>query len=126
MESDYLDADVAYLLGLIVARGELSERENTFTVSIHFPQGALLASGEELQFDTSREIRLGLEAIRERLLELTGADIRTVEYSASWDLVIRWTRNTMVWRNLLLILNNQRNYEHFHVPSVLMEENTPP
>ena len=43
---DYLDADVAYLLGMLVARGELLATENTYHIIVHLPKGALLAQGE--------------------------------------------------------------------------------
>lgn len=124
VDSDYMDADVAYLLGLLVARGELQSSENVYRILLHFPKGALLASGEELTFDTDKEIRPGMEKVRERLIELTGADIQTVDGGASWDLVIRWTRSTMAWRNILLLLDQQTSYHYFSVPPVLFEETT--
>ena len=34
---DYIDADVAYLLGLITARGELSESNGVKQILIEFP-----------------------------------------------------------------------------------------
>jgi hypothetical protein len=74
---DYLDADVAYLLGLLVARGELLVKDNTYYAIVHFPKGSLLAQGIKTHFDSDKEIRLGIEKIRERLMELLGADIRT-------------------------------------------------
>lgn len=122
---DYLDADVAYLLGMLVARGELLTSENTYHVIVHIPKGALLARGESTQFDTDKEIRLGMEKIRERLMELLGADIRTVDAGESWDLVTRMTRNTMAWRNINMLLGNKTSFPYFEIPDVFFEEDTP-
>jgi hypothetical protein len=67
---DYLDSDVAYLLGAIVARGEFITEGGIHRLIIHFPKGSFIAEGEGLRFDTDKEIKLGIEKIRERLLEL--------------------------------------------------------
>jgi len=52
-----MDEDTAYLLGLLVARGELFETENVYRIIVHFPRGQLVARGEELVFDTDKEIK---------------------------------------------------------------------
>lgn len=122
---DYLDSDVAYLLGMLVARGELLASENTYRIIVHFPKGALLAQGETIQFDTDKEIRLGMEKIRERLVELLGVDIRTVDAGESWDLVARMTRNTMAWRNINMLLGNKTSFPYFEIPEVFFEGDTP-
>lgn len=122
---DYLDADVSYLLGLIVARGELAQDGNTHRLVIHFPKGALLARGEELEFDTDKEIRLGIDRVRERLIELLDSDVRTLDTRDSWNLVIRSTRNTMAWRNIRALLGDRTSFPFFSIPSVLTATDTP-
>jgi hypothetical protein len=122
---DYIDADVAYLLGLLVARGELNSSENVYRMIVHFPKGSLLASGETLHFDTDKEIRLGTEKIRERLLELLDGDIRTIDAGDSWDLVARFTRQTMAWRNVQMLLAHRTSFHYFDVPEVLFAPETP-
>jgi hypothetical protein len=123
---DYLDGDVAYLLGLLVARGEISESENVHRMVVHFPKGDLLAQGENVQFDTDKEIRLGIEKIRERLLELLGSDVRTLETGDSWDLIIRSTRNTIAWRDIRLLMGPGTSFPMFDVPDILFDEGTDP
>ncbi|MBM3166642.1 MAG: hypothetical protein FJZ94_04265 [Chloroflexi bacterium] len=122
---DYMDADVAYLLGLLVARGELLTSENTYRAIVHFPKGSLLAQGINTHFDSDREIRLGIEKIRERLTELLGADIRTSDGGDSWDLVARFTRNTMAWRNINMLLGSRTSFHSFEIPEILFDERTP-
>lgn len=122
---DYLDGDVSYLLGLLVARGELLATENVYRIVVHFPKGSLLAQGQTTQFDTDKEIQLGMEKIRERLIELLGADIRTVDAGESWDLIVRMTRYTMAWRNIVALLDNKTSFPYFELPEVFLSESTP-
>ena len=121
---DYLDADVAYLLGLLVARGELLTGDS-YRMVIHFPKGALLAQGEKFTFQVEKEIRLGMEKVRERLLELSGGDVQTVDKGDSLDLVIRLTRNTIMWRNIRMLLRNRSHFTVFEIPEVLFDKNVP-
>jgi len=110
---------------MLVARGELIATEDVYRVIVHFPKGALLARGEQLEFDTDKEIRLGIEKIRERMLELLGGDIRTVDAGESWDLVVRFSRNTMAWRNISMLLGRKTSFPYFEIPSILFEDTTP-
>lgn len=72
---DYLDVDVAYLLGLIVARGELIEKPGDYSIILNFPGSALEVQGLEVKFDQPTEIKLGLLDISNRLRNLLEADI---------------------------------------------------
>lgn len=123
--TDYMDGDVAYLLGLAVARGELAKRGIGWRLIVRFPKGALLAEGESLRFDTDKEIRLGITKTRERLLDLLGADIRTVESKESWDLVVHSTRSTVAWRNLISLLRGKKSFPYFAVPDALFDPQVP-
>jgi len=123
---DYMDGDVAYLLGMLVARGELVLHEGVYRVVVHFPKGELMAQGVKIRFDADKEIRLGIDGVRERLMELLGTDVRTVEGGDnSWNLVAATTRNTMAWRNISALLQGSTDFPHFAVPDVLMLDETP-
>jgi len=123
---DYMDEDVAYLLGMLVARGELLFHEGVYRVVVHFPKGHLMAQGINTTFDADKEIRLGIDTVRERLIELLGTDVKTVESGeSSWDLVAAATRNTMAWRNISMLLEGRTDFPHFSVPEVLMLDETP-
>lgn len=122
---DYIDGDVAYLAGLIVARGTISESHGVRQLTIEFPYSSLNAQGITTTFDQSTSIRLGLIDIRERLLELLNTDISLVRKDNSVDFVIRFMRNSMIWRNILLITNGATSYPYFKVPSVLFDPAIP-
>ena len=122
---DYIDADVAYLLGLITARGRISESGSVKQILIEFPYQSLEVDGVSGTFNTNTSIRLGLQQIGERVLELTGADVSIIDGESSVTLVLRFLRNTMVWRNILMHTQNHTGYEHFRVPEIFFSTNIP-
>lgn len=122
---DYIDADVAYLAGLIVGRGTISEISGIRQLTIEFNYQSLEAQGISSTFSLDTAIRLGLDDVRERLQELLDADIRTVSKSGGFDLVIRFMRNSMVWRNILLLTGGARSYPFFEVPKVFFDPDLP-
>ena len=122
---DYIDGDVAYLAGLIVGRGTLSESEAVRSLTIQFPHTSLEMEGVSSTFDQQTAIQLGLMEVRERLLELLATDIQIVTKDTSVDFVIRFLRQSMVWRNLLLLTGGAMSYEHFRVPEVFFDEKIP-
>ena len=122
---DYIDADVAYLLGLITARGRISESGDTKRIIIEFPYQSLQVDGISGSFDTNTSIRLGLQQIQERILELTGADVTITNKDNSVSLVLRFFRNTMVWRNILMHTQERTGYEHFLVPQIFFSPDVP-
>lgn len=123
--ADYMDPDVAYLIGAIVARGELMTVEGALKLIIRYPKGSLLAAGEETKFDTDKEIRLGMDKVRERFLELFNTDIKTIDAGESWDLVIRSTRNTIAWRNVMMVMEGNTTFPYFKVPAIFLAQDTP-
>ena len=122
---DYIDADVAYLLGLITARGRISESGGIRQIHVEFPYRSLEVDGVSGPFDTNTSIRLGLQQIQERVLELTGADVSIAGNDNSVTLVLRFLRNTMMWRNILMHTRQRMGYEHFHVPEIFFSPNIP-
>ncbi len=122
---DYIDTDVAYLLGLVIARGTLTESAQVRQLTIEFPFRNLTAEGIKSKFDQETSIRLGLNDIRERLLELLDTDISIVRKSDSIDFVIRFLRHSMVWRNLNLLVGGKTSYQFFQIPEILFAPELP-
>ncbi len=122
---DYIDADVAYLLGLITARGELSESNGIKQIRIEFPYQSLTVDGVTGTYDTNTSIRLGLQQIQDRILEVTGADIVIASGEHNVTLALRFLRNTMVWRNILMHTEERTNYEYFRVPEIFFSPSIP-
>ena len=122
---DYIDADVAYLLGLITGRGRISESGGIRQITIDFPYQALQVEGTSGSYEADTSIRLGLQQIQERLLELTGADITITPKDNRVTLLLRFLRNTMVWRNILMHTQDRTGYEHFLVPQIFFSPEVP-
>ncbi|NJL06442.1 MAG: hypothetical protein HC911_16365 [Chloroflexaceae bacterium] len=123
--TDYMDADVAYLMGLIIARGTLHEAHGIRQVTIAFPFSTLHVKGLSDSYDQEVSIRLGLGDIRERLLELLQTDIQIIRHTTQIDLVIRFTRNTIAWRDILLLTHPATNFTTFRIPTIFFEPTIP-
>lgn len=110
---DYIDGDVAYFIGLLVARGTISESSGLRQITIEFPYSSLRIEGVISSFNQEKEIQLGLNKIRERLLDLLNTDISIISREGGVDFVIRFMRNNMIWRNILLITDKATSYPYF-------------
>jgi len=121
---DYIDRDVAYLAGLILARGTL-ELSPQRRLIVQFPHSSLEASGLESTFDQEQSIKLGLTDIRERLAELLDTDIQIIPHAHSVELLITFIRNNMIWRNIQLLTDGGTSFPHIKVPNVLFDPELP-
>jgi len=122
---DYMDQDTAYLTGLLIGRGIISESSGIRQLIIEFSHSSLSVEGISSSFSLETAIRLGLDDVRERLQELLDTDIRKVPRTGGVDLVIRFMRNSMIWRNILLLTEGASSYPHFRVPSVFFDPTLP-
>lgn len=122
---DYIDPDVAYFVGLIVARGTLTDNGSIRQISINFPYQSLNVRGKTIERDQRTSIELGLNKIRERVLDLVETDISCIENNKSYDLVVRFNRRNMIWRNIELILSGAIDYHNFCVPEVFFDPALP-
>ena len=118
---DYLDEDVSYLLGLIIARGTFIEEGTIRRLVITFPFRNLEAIGIDKKFDQKESFLLSLYPIRDRLGELAGVEPRVVEETDRIDIIFEFTRSTMFWRNLRAITRNKTDHFEFEIPKEIFE-----
>lgn len=116
---DYLDEDVAYLLGLIVARGQVLEAGNDRRITIEFPFVNLQVKGIKKSYEQSKELLAGVQASRRRISELTDTNIDETETQHSVILTITCHKNTMFWRDIRLVTNQKSSYLEFEIPEVI-------
>ncbi len=124
LTEDYIDQDVSYLLGLIIARGVIYESPSR-KIIIDFPYKALEVEGLEKTFDQKQAIQLGLMNIQNRLKDLLSTEMDVFHGSESEQLVISFSRPNMIWRNLNLILDNKTDFAHFEIPDLFFNKNVP-
>lgn len=115
---DYLDNDVAYLIGLIIGRGTIIVKNGVFKIIITFSFRSTVMDGED-QF--SGFLKSIISKIKPRLNDLLGfnVDVSTNDITKDVNIEIRLPENSLIVRNLKLILNNNINYENFEIPSVI-------
>jgi len=122
---NYLDADWAYFVGMVVARGTLSESAGVRQITINFPHSSLEARGGNVRIDQETSIRLGLNEIRLRLSDLLDTEVETRGAEGTIDLVVRFMHNALPWRMLLRVTEGQQSFRGFQVPSVFLDSDTP-
>ncbi|MCI0537193.1 MAG: hypothetical protein L0Z50_18400 [Verrucomicrobiales bacterium] len=113
---NFLDLDTAYLLGLLVMRGQLIETGGDHRIVISFPSKNLIASGVKLKFEQKKHLRLAANQVRDRLSEFLGTDIQVKELGKDVQFLVRFLGNNMIWRNLCFQVGTARSYTNFGVP----------
>jgi hypothetical protein len=122
--TDYLDPDVAYLLGLVAARGRFYVQGDVRRLVIDFPFRLFQAKppeGSKLKFDIPTTMRLCLDDVRNRINELLEVNVKIIPSQFNNQLLAVFTKNTMAWRNLTTLFAGMVSYEEFEVPAVLFE-----
>lgn len=121
---DYMDNDVAYLLGMIMVRGTFHIEQDVRRLLIHFPYQLMEVKGlpdSKLKFNQETGIRLSLEDARRRINELLEVNVDIERASNEVTLKATFTKNTMSWRNLRLLCNNKSSYSEFVIPDVMFD-----
>lgn len=117
---DYLDPDVAYLLGLVIMRGQLVDEPPLRRLVISLPFRNLTVSGAKTQFDQKTQLRLGAAEISDRLSEVLGAHVSIITGGNRITLTALFPTNAIAWRNLALLLEGKKSYREFQLPTVIL------
>jgi hypothetical protein len=96
---DYIDPDVAYFIGLVTARGEISDRGSVKRISIEFPFRNLKVEGIKKKITQKDQILLSLDRVMNRVNELADVNMRKDESERSVYLIVETLKNTMFLRN---------------------------
>ena len=114
MNLDYIDPDVAYLLGLILARGEFQVEGDTRRLIVMFPyRQTSLPGAVPGSHDRETAIRLGLDKIRNRIQELLESTVSIERGEHVVTLKAVFTRNTIGWRDLRYLTGGKVHYTQF-------------
>lgn len=118
---DYLDADVAYLLGLIVARGSLTETGGVKRIVIEFPFRNLEAEGIKRKIVQKDQILLSLDSAVRRIQELTEVNITKIPADKSVSLILESLKETMFLRNIKSLLRGKTSHYEFSIPPEIFQ-----
>lgn len=113
---DYMDEDVAYLLGLIISSGTIYEVNDDRRLLLNFSYRTLTIATEEQAVDQKTQLSLSINRIRTRLADLLAADISVNESEGNVQIVCRFLKNTIEWRDIRLLTQYKHNYLEFVVP----------
>jgi hypothetical protein len=116
-----MDPDVAYFIGLVTARGEISDRGRVKRISVEFPFRNLEVEGIKKKITQKDKILLSLDHVINRVNELTDVNIRKHESERSVYLIIETLKNTMFLRNIKLLMKGKTTYYEFEIPSQIFE-----
>lgn len=114
---DYLDEDVAYLVGMIVGRGTITEKEGRWVIEIEFPfvnpelEGYNQFSGFVTSILTRTFPRLKL--LLGEAVDVSVMPERRVQFT------INLPASHIAVRNLKQILEGRLDYSQFSVPSLI-------
>ncbi len=119
---DYIDGDVAYILGMIIVRGEFQKSSSSETLLIDFPYQLMNINGlpdGNLRFNQEKEIKLSLNKVRNKLEELLGTTVDLIEGSNVILLKANFSHATIGLRDLKLLTGNKTDYREFKVPDII-------
>ncbi|MEM1948924.1 MAG: hypothetical protein QXO30_02070 [Candidatus Caldarchaeum sp.] len=118
---DYIDEDVAYFIGLITARGEISDQGGVKRISIEFPFRNLEVEGIKKKITQKDKILLSLDNVINRVNELADVNVRKTESERSIYLVLETLKNTMFLRNVKMLMKGRSSYYEFEVPDQIFQ-----
>jgi len=125
---DYIDTDVAYLVGMIVARGSFHQDGDVRRLVIQFPyrhEAMTPIPGSQINnIDRETALRLSLDGIRARISELLEVDLRVERKAHEVSLYAVFPRETIGWRDLRFITGGKSNYLEFEVPDVIFNSDS--
>jgi len=110
----YLDPDVAYLLGLIVGRGQITMSENETAISINFP----FKKPEVEGFDQFTGFTKSVYKVRKRIENLVEGDVDVQENEEAGEvrLNLSFRRRPISLRNIQLLLQGKKSHYEFSIP----------
>lgn len=119
--SDFLTADISYLLGLITGRGEIQYTTEIKRIVIDFQYKNLEAKGITHTYDQRLYIQTSLDPIVLRLQNL-GIKTRKNVTDDNISLTLTWDSDDIAWKFIKFLINGTRfSYLDFVVPEPIFE-----
>lgn len=114
--------DLAYLLGLICGRGEISAEQQQ--ISIEFPFKSEKVEGITLSFNQRDAMIIGLDDIVNRLSDLIGKHVMKISGKKSIKLVVSLRPSSITWQSINLFFEGKSSSKEFCIPDVFYSTQT--
>lgn len=119
----YLDPDVAYLLGLIVGRGQIAVSGNETRISINFP----FKKPKVEEFDQFTGFTRSVYKVRRRIENLVEGDVEVQENEEAGEvrLNLSFRRKPVSLRNIQILLQGKKSHYEFSIPDEIHNHKDP-
>jgi len=119
---DYLDEDVAYLLGMLIARGTIYEHQGNYTITIEIPYSNIEIDDPPYNPKGDRNALLvSVDKIINRLGGLIGFNPSKNQGDNSVSIVIDIPRRTILIRDIEMLLKDKKDYTEFLIPDEILK-----
>jgi len=122
--TDYIDQDVAYILGMVLMRGTFSDRGSGGALTIKFPHRLDTVHpppGYKLGIDRSTALELALRKLQDLMQDVLGVRVTVLGKRGLATIRADFPSNTLAWRDLRMLCGGETSYERFLLPEVIFE-----
>jgi hypothetical protein len=113
---DFLDEDIAYLLGMLCVRGKLIDSPPNRAIQIEIPYTLNVVKGLKKTYDRNVYMKLEMFEFRQRIEELLATTIHVSTPGNNVQIVGNFRGNSIAWRNIKNFLQSGTSYTNFHIP----------
>jgi hypothetical protein len=119
--TDFLDEDIAYLLGMISVRGKLIDSPPNRAIQIEIPYTLKVIKGLKKTYDRDVYMKLEMYEFRQRIEELLATTVNVTVPGNIVYIVANFPGNSIAWRNLKKFLISGTNSINFHIPKEVLD-----
>lgn len=121
--SNFLNIDIAYLLGLITAKGEIHFDNEVKRIVITFKYKSLEAVGIDKNYNQKLHIQTSLDSVVARLQRI-GIETSKNIHDNQLTIVLRWHRDDISWQFIKFLINGENfSYHTFNIPETIFYSN---
>lgn len=118
--SNFLTADISYLLGLITGHGEIQYNSDVKKIIIDFEYKTLESKAITKVFDQRLHIQTSLDPVVYRLQQM-GINVQKIT-GDKISLVLTWIKEDIAWLFIKFLINGTRfSYHDFLIPEPMFE-----
>jgi len=119
--NDYIDVDLAYILGLIYGHGNIIERGDSLRISIEFSfKKKELEEVQEIK-DIRNAIEISISKIRERIRETLGCEVRLLFEENSAKIILIFLSRNISYRIIREFTQWKSSYKNFIIPDYFFD-----